>query len=203
MVLTLARLGWKIKDLVSWETDIGLSISIDSLCPRAVKTLAHEAVDRMNWKVAVRNRPFLAPIGGRPLLEPIKAMINKSPGQDWGRQHMGMVTTVAAMGIWPMDRLKEAGYHTQGLCACGCPQTVWHLVWDCPLTRPFRVQYDLDQNLVTEAWRDAANPLYTTGLMRDPTIDLPGINLDVSMDWVLVGTEGRIFCGPTYGDGSG
>ena len=45
----------------------------------------------------------------------------------------GVLMTIAAGATWPNERRRAAGYVTDGLCACGRPDTEWHAFWECEL----------------------------------------------------------------------
>ena len=112
-------------------------------------------------------------LGGSPWIEPLRTLLEQKDKPSWGSKQKGLLRTILAEGCWPLDRLRHAGYATDGLCVCGEPHTLFHILWICLLTREFREEYGLDDEILEKVSSHPHLALWYNGLLPDPTADLP------------------------------
>jgi len=73
-----------------------------------------------------------APEGERALVEPLQRLLRaKKMANDPLGKYLAMAFSIKA--LWTEDRLKEAGYDTDGLCPLckEVPDSQWHRCWQC------------------------------------------------------------------------
>ena len=158
-VASMKRIGWEPLTLITWKTCEGGVINIDDMCPRTVQELAMRDTETWLWNASTSAK--ITGIEGRPFLEPIKALLNTKESEEgsMSRAAKGMLRCLVAHGIWSPERLKAAGYDIEGVCPhCGGCGSLWHLIWDCPATYAFRLQWGLPDAIkkgANERWHMA------------------------------------------------
>ena len=199
-VATLMRLGWAIRDPITIVDKKGELMSFDQ-APLTTKAVISESVETMIWEQYAAKRPC-SRLGGRPYLEPLRKLLCRPKGDEWSGQHIGMLRSVMADGIWSAERMHRAGYIIDPMCeACGVTASVHHTVYECCLTAPFRDSYDLAPTFLTAARNRKDDSFFTRPFLPcileqlTPPSEVPDIR------WDMLG--GATFKGSTFGDGSG
>ncbi len=199
---TLARIGWTCINAFLWQTHRG-QINVLEVAPRAVARLAHEALERWQWREVARSDAGLANIGPTAVLEPVcKLLQSRTLTGGWTALQQGNLKSLVVNGQWPQLRLFLAGLSETAECQlCGATGTLRHRLYDCPALLIARQQYGHDELLAcAHAWPDLQ--LWTRCLMSDPSWHYPPPRLDELVVWEKA-PAGGVLDGESYGDGSG
>ena len=79
-----------------------------------------------------------------------------------------LVKAVATNAIWTNERLKDAGYDTDGQCPlCSSQDSLHHRLWCCTAVEAERLKA-CPAWLVHEARQDLSNPLWSRGIFPHP-----------------------------------
>lgn len=94
---------------------------------RMIRDIQRTSLENMSGAESVYRN-----LQGRPWFDPVRRLSRKTNTATWNGKHKGMLKCIAANGIWTLERLRAAGYATDGLCpCCRVPQTMYHLLWKC------------------------------------------------------------------------
>jgi hypothetical protein len=203
----LLQLGWKAGKHGFWVNRSGVSFELERDCPKSIALHIDDDISFHLWSnvscnVSCRSGAY-SQLGGSPWLEPVHSLLQKKDTPSWGPKEKGLCRTILAEGCWPLERLRLIGLNTDGLCVCGGAHTLFHILWECPLTAPFRDQYGLEDGVLVSVTTNPHLSLWRVGLLPDPTVGLPPPCLDGSVKWHIHGDDGPLFCCHGYGDGSG
>ena len=167
-VASLLRIGWKLQSPTQWEDLFGHCHDIDKVRSKSIASNIRRDTRIGLWKKLGNRDSSYASLEGRPWLEPIQRLLNKKDTHDWHGAHKGMLKAIVSSGLWPAQRLHDAGYITDGLCTCGAPQTVKHILFSCPLTRSFRTDWGLSLFLQNRIRATPDSTLWSIGLVQHP-----------------------------------
>ena len=126
--------GWSFVPgkLLTWKDQHGTMIEVGDLAPRAVAKMLADSLQERLWNSMLHASTTFGNIRGVPWLTPIRRLLRAQDTDDWNQRHKNMLRCLASTGIWSLERLKCAGYRTDGLCKyCGAPQTLHHILWEC------------------------------------------------------------------------
>ena len=147
---SLRDAGWDVEDgqPFRWRSVDGTIIDVLTAAPRQVGHLIEADIERKLWLRMSSARTVHNGIDGAPWLAPLRALLAAKPSPAWGVAEKSMLRCIAANGFWPLERLRQCGYETDGLCPlCREPQTLFHLLWRCQLTAAQRQQWGLPDAL--------------------------------------------------------
>lgn len=136
-----------------------------------------------------------------PWMAPIVDLLKAKDKPGWGPDEKGMLRTVAAQGIWPAARLKEAGYLTDGKRSCGEVDTLSHRLYACPITQTYRLQYQCTQQFTDARAEQPSLPCWTNALVSFPFDGMPSSFIFQQASWNQ--DLDPFFEGIGLGDGSG
>ena len=203
---TCKRISWTSFTPGCFLTEEGIKINCDVMCPKSIKLLADRATETAVLRQAVANDADLRVLGPQavPWMLPLRRLVSQKPNENWNPLHQSMLRCCVARGLWPPQRLKDAGIIEDGSCyLCGGPGTVFHRVVHCPGRHSFRYNYGLPENTLTLARASPADPLWTRAIVPDPTRLLPPPT-DLDPTWTVLPSDGRkVFTAEGFGDGSG
>ena len=203
----LKQIGWTVTALNKWRSREGVVNDIDVVCPRSLEHQIHHDTKFLLWSRVGCHTPCrsgtYSQLVGRPWTEPLARCLNAKSRPEWDDKAKGLCRAILAEGIWPLWRLRLAGYSTDGLCVCGDRHTLFHIIWECPLTRTFRDSYGLDQDIFELLASSPHLSLWHNGLVADPCAVLPPPISILQPKWIVHPEDGPCFSLHGFGDGSG
>ena len=120
-VASMARLGWRFRDGITFITQRGVEVSLKRDAPARVAALVKEAVIEWRWKRLERRVPGIRPPEGAPSLGPCwRPLIRlldpaiKVPG--WTSELRGALRSAVANRQWPQLRKFQAGLVSNPHC---------------------------------------------------------------------------------------
>ena len=122
----------------------GKQYNIFNIAPKSIAGRLREDVECFLWSKTTEYQA----VQPYPWLEPFKGLLRTKDTPSWGQPEKGMLRTVCAHGVWPLARLQQAGYDTDGLCLCGELDTLAHRLYQCPITHSYRMQYGRSAQLI-------------------------------------------------------
>jgi len=155
----------------------------------SVRHVVHVAIEDWALERARERHEYMGTMAHRPYLVPLQRLVNSRPSADWTPKHQGMLKAIVANGLWPQQRLWEAGLVSRPECnVCSCAGTLKHRNWHCLCTEPLRAGYGLPA-AVLRLGRAHDGPecqqqaLWDHALVPDPTVWLPPPRLDHQVVW--------------------
>ena len=201
---SFVRIGWSSHAPGVLRTHLGAVINLNKTCPKSTKLMAEDAVEDWLLSRFVASDDRMRPLGPAaiPWLDPLRDSVSKRTSATWTRTHQAFVRAAGADGIWLAERLAEADMIVGGECrVCGDRGTIIHRCFGCSGTQTYREQYGLPAGLAQNALADQENPLWTCGIVIDPTRCLPPPSLELPR-WTIRPQGGKFTTG-AFGDGSG
>ena len=202
-------MGWKASGAFVWETEKGTRLDVRVEAPSTVLKQVRRSIEAMIWREwaeapSAKSENFLRDADGY-WTEELRRW-TAGPGKDWTSLQAACLSSTAAGGQWPQERLYLAGFVDDPACqACGRGAgTVGHRTWECRCLHAAREQ-GIDQDILKEAQRDLAtnphHPFWTRGLV--PAGWLPSIPAvgNEQQRWYRGVVDG-CFTGNVYTDGS-
>eukprot|EP00973_Karenia_brevis_P070772 9837268-Karenia_brevis.AAC.1 len=124
-------------------------------------------------------------------------------GSDWGAHQQGCLKAAVTGGLWPEERLFNAGLAPSNVCqSCfGAVGNGTHRLYGCANTAPFREEYNCPI-MFQQAAQYPDLPLWTRALLPDPSWHYPKPCMEMLVHWVKRPENGCLD-GIGYGDGSG
>ena len=143
-LLTLQRLDWQARDFRTLVTDMGRTVDLLRLAPKAVQSLAIAAAGRSS------DRRALGKLGGAQagkLASPLfwDCLLPLTDGEckaDWGRREQASYRALLSNTHWPQAR--QAAHDPSRTDQCQLCQgeagTLWHRRYACPASEQRRRQ---------------------------------------------------------------
>ena len=130
--LSLKDAGWDIDPVnpFIWRDRCNKPHKVLDIPPRQVQKMVSDDLQTELWLNMASAKTVYHNLEGRPWLDPIRRLLNSKKQQaSWGPKEKGMLRCLAANGFWTLERLRQCGYETDGLCKfCQKPLTVFHLL---------------------------------------------------------------------------
>ncbi len=170
MILSLHRVGWRVRDPFNWEDDRGCKVSLITNSPALLKVLLQEATQReAQRKVARTWTEEGDPSFGetRVCTDVVAAELNSC--RHLTRLERGALASTVADAVWTRTRAHRAGYKTSVACPlCGeGSDTLHHRIWMCKHTAEAR--RDVPKWLIEEARNAAVDErFWTSGVFPHP-----------------------------------
>ena len=147
------KLGWYPHCTCPWKWvhPTGPIIDLCAMAPFEVNIIAARDAQAVVWRqwtggssgggTSTGSTAWTDPKPTRPLLEPIIKLLAKKDINNWGWKQKACLRNYTSGGLWPAQRLFQAGLVDCPDCPCGLPQTNSHVCFSCDRTLGFRNQF--------------------------------------------------------------
>jgi hypothetical protein len=207
VVTSLARLGWECLDAKTWRDDLGTTIDLTQVCPKAVSELIARGVTRWTWRAVAKEHTVLAHLEKGADLKPIIELLRQTESATWGSVEKTCLEA-AVIGAAPSQEvLEKMDMVDDDLCKWCSDETgsYLHRHWRCEGSRGFREEYNLPEDIV-EAAQDCRDPgelaLFERGLYPDQRHMAARPLVELQVQWDKL-PPGGLFQGRCYIDGAG
>ena len=171
VVLTLGRIGWRVRDAVTWIDDSHRDVRLVDHSPAMMEAMMSEALQRRHEESATA-KLHGSQCQERICVDLVKAQLNS---KKLGAREKYLTKALACRGLWTRARLKDCGFDTDGLCEhpeCRQADTVFHRLWLCRHPPIAKIRDSIADSLlqnVAKASRE--DPKWTMGVLLQPTYE--------------------------------
>ena len=169
--LSARRAGWKVVSGTQWIDHWGCMVDISRTPPRLLLDILREGLQReAEFRLARR-------LGHAHGMSATFALVRGcmcTRTKLHTRQQQFLLLSCATDSIWTEARACDAGYLTDGMCACGRRDTLHHRLYTCELPDVVAARQSLEiPPAILEEGAHSDDPVFTRGLFVFSDKDVP------------------------------